>query len=104
MHNIFIHEVGPRDGLQAEKTTVLLEEKIRWVEGLFAAGVDIIQLGSFVNPEKVPQMADTDALFRHFAGNKPASVTFSALVLNERGLERGLACGVDMFCMGVSAS
>jgi hydroxymethylglutaryl-CoA lyase len=104
MQNIFIHEVGLRDGLQAEKTTVPLEEKIRWVEGLFTSGIDIIQLGSFVNPAKVPQMADTDALFRHFAGNKPTSVTLSGLVLNEKGLERGLACGVEMFCMGVSAS
>jgi len=104
MQNIFIHEVGPRDGLQAEKTTVPLEEKIRWVEGLLASGVDIIQLGSFVHPEKVPQMADTDALFRHFVTNKPAHVTLSGLVLNEKGLERGLACGVEMFCTGVSAS
>ena len=104
MHNIFIHEVGPRDGLQAEKVTAPLEEKIRWIEGLFAAGVDIIQLGSFVHPEKVPQMADTDILFRHFTRNKRAGVTLSGLVLNEKGLERGLDCGVEMFCMGVSAS
>ena len=104
MHNIFIHEVGPRDGLQAEKLTAPLEEKIRWIEGLFAAGVDIIQLGSFVHPEKVPQMADTDILFRHFTRNKRAGVTLSGLVLNEKGLERGLDCGVEMFCMGVSAS
>ncbi len=104
MQNIFIHEVGPRDGLQAEKISVPLQEKIRWVEGLLTAGIDIIQLGSFVNPEKVPQMADTDALFRHFAGTKPANVILSGLVLNEKGLERGLACGVEMFCMGVSAS
>lgn len=106
MNKIYIHEVGLRDGLQAEKTTVPLEEKIRWMEGLFASGVDIIQLGSFVHPQKVPQMADTDALFRHFAegGKKPGNVTLSGLVLNEKGLERGLACGVEMFCMGVSAS
>ena len=104
MQKISIHEVGPRDGLQAEKVTVPLEEKIRWVEGLFAAGVDILQLGSFVHPEKVPQMADTDALFRHFAGNKPAGITLSGLVLNEKGLARGLACGVEMICLGVSAS
>ncbi len=104
MQNIFIHEVGPRDGLQAEKITVPLEEKIRWVEGLLAAGVDIIQLGSFVNPEKVPQMADTDALFRRFAVTPSSRAILSGLVLNEKGLERGLACGVEMFCMGVSAS
>lgn len=106
MQNIVIHEVGPRDGLQAEKAAVPLGEKIRWIEGLFNSGLDIIQLGSFVNPEKVPQMADTDALFEHFisTGSKPGRVTLSGLVLNEKGLERGLACGVELFCMGVSAS
>lgn len=106
MDNIYIHEVGPRDGLQVEETTVPLEEKIRWVEGLFTSGIDIIQLGSFVYPKKVPQMADTDELFKYFSktGNKPEKVTLSGLVLNEKGLERGLACGVEMFCMGVSAS
>lgn len=106
MDKIYIHEVGPRDGLQAEKNTVLLEEKIRWIEGLLASGIDIIQLGSFVHPEKVPQMADTDALFRYFSGGgkKPENVCISGLVLNEKGLERGLACGVEMFCMGFSAS
>jgi hydroxymethylglutaryl-CoA lyase len=104
MQSIFIHEVGPRDGLQVEKAIVPLEEKIRWIEGLFESGVNIIQLGSFVHQEKVPQMADTDDLFRHFASSKPAHVTLSGLVLNEKGLERGLACGVEMFCMGVSAS
>lgn len=102
---IFIHEVGPRDGLQVEKTTVPLEDKIKWIDAAIASGIDIIQLGSFVNPEKVPQMADTDQLFAHYAaGNKPAGAVLSGLVLNERGLERGMACGVEMFCMGVSAS
>jgi hydroxymethylglutaryl-CoA lyase len=104
MTRLIIHEVGLRDGLQVEKIAVPFEEKVRWIEGLFASGVDVIQLGSFVNPEKVPQMADTDTLFRQFAGRKPEHVTLSGLVLNERGLERGLACGVEMFCMGVSAS
>jgi hydroxymethylglutaryl-CoA lyase len=104
MDKIIIHEVGPRDGLQVEKTTIPLAEKIRWIEELCVSGIDIIQLGSFVNPEKIPQMADTDLLFRHFTGNKPVGVTISGLVLNEKGLERGLACGVEMFCLGVSAS
>lgn len=104
MDKLIIHEVGPRDGLQAEKASVPLAEKIRWIEGLCASGVNVIQLGSFVNPEKVPQMSDTDALFRHFNAHKPAGLIFSGLVLNEKGLERGLACGVEMFCMGVSAS
>ncbi len=104
--SIVLHEVGLRDGLQMEKQVVPLEQKLRWTESLLAAGVDIIQLGSFVHPGKVPQMADTDALFQHFSapGRKPARAILSGLVLNERGLERGLACGVEMFCMGVSAS
>jgi hydroxymethylglutaryl-CoA lyase len=68
--------------------------------------VDIVQLGSFVHPGKVPQMADTDRLFAHFTqpGRKPRPVVLSGLVLNEKGLDRGLACGVEQFCMGVSAS
>jgi len=103
---VILHEVGLRDGLQMEKQVVPLEQKIRWTEDLLVAGVDIIQLGSFVHPVKVPQMADTDALFKHFSapGNKSSGAVLSGLVLNEKGLERGMACGVEMFCMGVSAS
>ena len=106
MKKIVIHEVGLRDGLQIEKQIVSLEKKLELAESLIEAGVKIIQLGSFVHPVKVPQMANTDELFtRLLASNKkPDNVLFSALVLNEKGLERGLACGVDLFCMGVSAS
>jgi len=104
LKKIHIHEVGPRDGLQAEKKIVPLEQKIRWIEASAAAGIDAIQLGSFVHPEKVPQMAETDQLFQHFSTRKPSAVILSGLVLNARGLERGLACGVELFCMGVSAS
>lgn len=103
---VILHEVGLRDGLQMEKQVVPFEQKVRWTEGLLAAGVDIIQLGSFVRGDKVPQMADTDKLFQHFSapGRKPVGAILSGLVLNEKGLERGMACGVEMFCMGVSAS
>ncbi len=106
MQALLVHEVGLRDGLQMEKQVVPTEKKIAWAEALVASGVDILQLGSFVHPEKVPQMADTDRLFNHFSvpGRKPERVVLSGLVLNEKGLERGLACGVEMFCMGVSAS
>jgi len=106
MTQIIIHEVGLRDGLQMEKRIVPTEQKIKWAEALIASGVDIIQLGSFVHPTKVPQMADTDLLFRYFneSAHKPGNVLLSGLVLNEKGLERGEACGVEMYCMGVSAS
>ena len=99
MRNITIHEVGPRDGLQIEKSILKTEDKIRWIETILESGVDVIQLGSFVNAEKVPQMADTEKLFERFKGKK-----FSALVLNEKGFDRGLAAGVEYFCMGASAS
>jgi hydroxymethylglutaryl-CoA lyase len=106
MNNLVIHEVGMRDGLQAENEIVPTDIKIKWIEELYETGIDIIQVGSFVNPKKMPQMADTDELFKILTEkkNKPANVILSGLVLNEKGLERGLQCGVEMFCMGVSAS
>ena len=106
MKKIIIHEVGIRDGLQAEKEVVPTEQKINWIKELAETGVDIIQAGSFVNPKKMPQMADTDELFKYFSmpENKLHNVTLSGLVLNEKGLERGMVCGVELFCMGVSAS
>jgi len=106
MTPIVLHEVGLRDGLQMEKQVVPMEQKLKWIESLIAAGIDIIQVGSFVHPEKVPQMADTDKLFSQLASTEHngRKTIFSGLVLNERGLDRGLKCGVEMFCMGVSAS
>ena len=106
MNKIIIHEVGPRDGLQIEEQTVPFEQKIKWIEGLVSSGIDIIQLGSFVNPKRVPQMADTEELFKYFFRpvNKKNKVVLSGLVLNEKGVERGMNCGVELFCMGVSAS
>jgi len=104
MPDVIIHEVGPRDGLQMEKSVVPLDVKESWIRRTIAAGVDIVQVGSFVHPEKVPQMADTDELFRRLVARRDDRATLSGLVLNEKGLERGLACGVEMFCMGASAS
>ncbi len=106
MDSLYIHEVGLRDGLQMEGQVVPLETKISWIERLIAAGTDIVQVGSFVHPGKVPQMADTDQLFRELSSRNIRSerTIFSALVLNEKGLDRGLIAGVSMLCMGVSAS
>jgi hydroxymethylglutaryl-CoA lyase len=104
MENILIHEVGPRDGLQMEPRVVPTDQKETWIRAVMETGIDRIQVGSFVHPEKMPQMADTDELFRRLTAGKTSSVVLSGLVLNERGLERGLKCGVEMFCMGASAS
>ncbi len=104
MTQIVIHEVGPRDGLQMEREVVPTETKEDWIRQTMESGVDIVQVGSFVHPVKVPQMADTDELVRRLVGNKRSGVTIAGLALNERGLERGLECGVEMFCLGASAS
>ncbi|MFA6168662.1 MAG: hydroxymethylglutaryl-CoA lyase [Gemmatimonadaceae bacterium] len=105
MTQILIHEVGPRDGLQVEPRVVPTETKFGWLQRLIGSGLDIVQVGSFVHPQKVPQMADTDELFRRLAASKKSGdAVLSGLVLNEKGLERAMACGVEMFCMGVSAS
>lgn len=105
-NSMIIHEVGMRDGLQMEEQVVPFEKKLEWIGRLAHSGVDIIQVGSFVRADKVPQMADTDRLFNHFhqEKKKPGTAVLSALVLNEKGLERALECGVEMICMGVSAS
>lgn len=106
MNNIIIHDVGMRDGLQMESELIHSITKEMLISWLIESGIEIIQLGSFVNPKKVMQMQDTDELFEVFmqTGKKPSSTTLSALVLNGKGLERGLKVGVEMFCMGVSAS
>jgi Isopropylmalate/homocitrate/citramalate synthases len=102
MDKIIIHEVGMRDGLQVEQETVPTDKKIEWINKLFETGVDIIQVGSFVNPKRMPQMADTDQLFKIIAEqkSKPENVTLSGLVLNEKGLERGMDAVWKCFAWG----
>ena len=106
MKNIKIHCVGMRDGLQMEKIVVPFETKITWIEQLYKSNIDIIQVGSFVHKEKMPQMADTDELFTELQSRntKPENTVLSGLVINESGLDRAMKCGVDMICFGVSAS
>lgn len=104
MTRVVIHEVGPRDGLQLERQVVPVEVKEAWIRRAMAAGVDVVQVGSFVHPEKVPQMADTDELFRRLTAGARPPTALSGLALNEKGVERGLACGVELLCLGASAS
>jgi hydroxymethylglutaryl-CoA lyase len=104
MKHIVVHEVGPRDGLQMERQVVPTDTKEDWIRRTMESGVDIVQVGSFVHPVKVPQMADTDELVRRLVADKRSGVTLAGLALNERGVERGMACGVEMFCLGASAS
>ncbi len=103
MKPILIHEVGPRDGLQNERQVVPTAVKLDWIRRVADSGVDIVQVGSFVRGDKLPQMADTDELFRVLGGETHRAL-LSGLVLNEKGLERAMDVGVGMICMGVSAS
>jgi hydroxymethylglutaryl-CoA lyase len=87
-----------------ERQVVPIDTREDWIRRVLGSGVDIVQVGSFVHPVKVPQMADTDELIRRLLKDKTPGVLLAGLALNERGLERGLECGVEMFCLGASAS
>jgi hydroxymethylglutaryl-CoA lyase len=82
----------PRDGLQNEKAVVSTAAKIALIEALVAAGGTRIEVGAFVSPKWVPQMADTAEVFAGLT-RKPG-VRYSALVPNLKGLQRAIACGV----------
>jgi hydroxymethylglutaryl-CoA lyase len=83
---VHLMEVGPRDGLQIEPKILTRDEKLSLIAAIEAAGVTEIEVGSFVNPKAVPQMADTPEVFAALTP-KPG-VTYRGLWLNERGLER----------------
>lgn len=86
-------EVGPRDGLQNEALLVSTEHKVELIHRAIAAGVRRIEVASFVNPSKVPQMADAEAVVA--ALGRPGGVTRIGLVLNQRGAQRALVAGLD---------
>jgi hydroxymethylglutaryl-CoA lyase len=87
-----VTEVGPRDGLQNEKEVLPAAAKTAFVEALADAGLREIEVSSFVSPKWVPQLADAEEVFR--ALRPRPGVVYSALVPNEKGMERALACGV----------
>jgi hydroxymethylglutaryl-CoA lyase len=99
---ILFCEVGPRDGLQNEATVLPVERKIRLIEGVVDAGVKIVEIGSFVHPKAVPQMADTDEVARRI--RRVEGVEYRALVANLKGVERALNSGVTKVKLTVSAS
>jgi len=99
---IELQDEALRDGLQMESRIFTLEEKLDLFQMLEKAGIRRIQVGSFVHPRAVPQMADTEELIRAIGARD--DVIVSALVLNRKGLERALKCGVRHVCMSVSVS
>jgi hydroxymethylglutaryl-CoA lyase len=95
-------EVGPRDGLQNEAARVETAAKVAFVEALAAAGLPVIEVGAFVHPARVPQMADTGDVFAGIA--RRPGVRYTALVPNVRGLQRALASGADEIAIFAAAS
>lgn len=98
--NVTIIEVGPRDGLQNEKQLVATEEKLRFIAGLQQAGIEEMELTSFVSPKWVPQMADSKEIV---AGAKKAGRQF-VLTPNERGINAALDAGADALAVFVGVS
>ncbi len=89
--SVRIMEVGPRDGLQIEKAILSTQHKVELVERLVEAGVKAIEVGSFVNPKAVPQMADSGEVYRLLP--RRDDVEYHGLWLNAKGLERALENG-----------
>ena len=99
---VSLYEVGPRDGLQNEAARLSIEDRLRLLDALAAAGLKRIEIGSFVRPDWIPQLADTDELARR-AVRRPG-VRYSALVPNRTGLMRALAAGVRDVAVFMSAT
>jgi hydroxymethylglutaryl-CoA lyase len=97
-----VREVGMRDGLQSLAEIMPTEQKIRWLEAEYRAGVREIEVSSFVPPKLLPQLADAEAVLRHamtLEGLRP-----SALIPNSKGAERGLALHVPEMVFVLSVS
>jgi hydroxymethylglutaryl-CoA lyase len=99
---ISIAEVGPRDGLQNEKTIIETTDKVALVRKLVASGLHEIEVSSFVSPKWVPQLADADDVFSLL--ERRDDVVYSALVPNLRGLERAQAAGVGKIAVFAAAT
>jgi len=100
---IEIVEVGPRDGLQSESQVLATPVKVDFVRRLVRAGLKRIEVASFVNPKRVPQMADAEAVLEALA-HEHANARFIGLVLNKRGFERARAAGCTEVGMAIAAS
>jgi hydroxymethylglutaryl-CoA lyase len=95
-------EVGPRDGLQNEKQPISVADKVRLVDDLSAAGLEYVEVGSFVSPKWVPQMAGSAEVFAQI--QQKAGVTYAALTPNMQGFEAAMLAGVKEVAVFAAAS
>jgi hydroxymethylglutaryl-CoA lyase len=100
--HIILEEQGLRDGLQTLSIQIPVAKKIEWIKQLISAGLTRLQVTSFVHPQQVPQMADAEELVQMLPDNK--DVTFSALVLNKKGVQRAIDSGIKHLAISLSAS
>jgi hydroxymethylglutaryl-CoA lyase len=102
---VSIYEVSPRDGLQNERTSAPLSDKVRLIEALSAAGLTRIEITSFVSPLWIPQLADADELAAEIEEHhRHPGVTYSALVPNAKGLERAQRAKLEEIAVFLSSS
>jgi len=99
---VILCEVGPRDGLQNEKTLLTAEQKIELINDVTDAGFKVIEVGSFMSPKAVPQMATTDEVMKGI--KKKDGVEYRALIANVKGVDRAVNCGCKKVKLNVSAS
>ncbi len=99
---ILVSEVGPRDGLQSLKRTMSTDAKLRWIAALAESGLAEIEVGSFVHPKLLPQMADAEAVVA--AARRIPGLSVLALAPNMKGVQRAVAAGVHKITIPLSAS
>jgi hydroxymethylglutaryl-CoA lyase len=99
---VTVYEVGPRDGLQNEPETLSVDARVEFVDLLTESGLKAIEVGSFVSPKAIPQLADTGEVYRRI--HTASGTRYPALVPNERGLERAMEAGVREIAVFTAAS
>jgi isopropylmalate/homocitrate/citramalate synthase len=95
-------EVGGRDGFQNETRVVPTDDKVRLLDLLSAAGLDTVEVGSFVRPDRIPALADTEAICKHI--HRRQGVRYVALVPNAKGLDRASAAEITDIAVFTAAS
>src|SRR5258706_609965 len=99
---VTVYEVGPRDGLQNEEEALSVDVRVEYVDRLTEAGLPAIEVGSFVSPRAIPQLADTGEVFARI--HRASGTRYPALVPNLVGLERAMAAGVREIAVFTAAS
>lgn len=99
---VTVVEVGPRDGLQSQGAILSPDARVEFIDRLSRTGLSVIEVGAFVSPRWVPQMADSDIVYQRI--EKAPGVRYPVLVPNQRGMDRALEVGVKAVSVFTAAS